>query len=75
MNTNEFIRNSSAHTAEELAPFEDQHVAWSADGKRILAHAPTLPELYQQIDAQGITGYVIGFIPADGVHYFGAEGP
>jgi hypothetical protein len=70
MNTNEFNRNLSAHTAEELAPYQEQHVAWSEDGKQILAHAPTQEELYDEIDRRGLTHYVVGFIPAADVSYF-----
>jgi len=71
MDVQEFTRNLSAHTAEELAPYEEQHVAWSEDGKQILAHAPSLAELYQEIDRKGLTGYVIGFIPSGDISDLG----
>lgn len=71
MDANEFIRNCSEHTAEELAPYEEQHVAWSEDGKTILAHGATLAELYQEIDRKALKQYVIGFIPSADLSYFG----
>ena len=37
----EFNRNVSQHTLEEMEPYFEQYVAWSMDGKQILAHAPT----------------------------------
>jgi hypothetical protein len=63
MDSNEFIKNRSAHTAEELAPYEEQYVAWSEDGKQILAHATDREDLYREIDRLGLKSYVIGFVP------------
>jgi hypothetical protein len=63
MDTSEFNRNRMVHTAEELAPYEEKYVAWSADGKQILAWAETEEELYREIDRQGITRYIVDFIP------------
>jgi hypothetical protein len=60
---NEFNRNVSEHSAEDLAPYAEQHVAWSLDGRRILAHAADEGALYAEIDRRGITEYVVGFIP------------
>jgi hypothetical protein len=71
MDPNEFIRNCNAHTAEELAPYEGQFVAWSEDGKHILAHAQDRDELYREIDRRRLKGYVVGFIPLSDVAYFG----
>ena len=70
MDTNEFNRNLSAHTPEELAPYYEQHVAWSEDGKEILAHAPTVDALYEEIDRRGLTRYVLGFVPHPDISYF-----
>jgi hypothetical protein len=70
MDPREFNRNMMAHPPEELERYEDQHVAWSLDGKEILAHAPTIEELFQEIDRKGITKYVAGFIPRGDVSYF-----
>ena len=63
MNANEFIRNSSDHSPDSLACYQEQHVAWSEDGKQILAHADTLDQLYSTIDRLNIDRYVVGFIP------------
>jgi hypothetical protein len=64
INANEFIRNCNAHSLEELAPFEGQYVAWSIDGRRILAHAEREEDLYAEIDRLGIKDQcVIDFIP------------
>jgi hypothetical protein len=71
MNVQEFIRNTSAHSFEDLEPYLDQHVAWSEDGTRVLAHAPTLSQLYEEIDRQGLSGYVLGFIPSGGISELG----
>jgi hypothetical protein len=64
MNGSEFNRNISAHTAEELAPYEGQFVAWSRDGKQILAHATEEEDLHREIDRLHLTKYVVGFIPS-----------
>jgi hypothetical protein len=70
MDTHEFIINSTSHSVEELAPYEGQHVAWSEDGKEILAHASTLADLYKEIDQRQLKAYVVGFVPEAGVSYF-----
>jgi hypothetical protein len=59
----EFNRNVSQQTPEELAPYVEQHVAWSRDGKRILAHASDLDGLLKEIDRLELKDYVFGFIP------------
>lgn len=71
MDANEFLRNMSSHSLEELAPFEEQHVAWSEDGKRILAHAPTLDGLLRELEGRGVTGYVLGFVPNPDTAFLG----
>jgi len=63
MNSREFILNCNAHTAEEMAPYFEQHVAWSVDGKKILAHAKDLADLYKEVDRLGLSEYVISFVP------------
>jgi hypothetical protein len=60
----EHNRNLSTHTWEELAPYLEQHVAWSLDGKQILAHAQDLTALLQEIARLGLKEYVLGFIPS-----------
>jgi hypothetical protein len=59
----EFNRNVSQHTLEELQPYVEQHVAWSLDGKQILAHASELADLYREIDRLGLKDCVVDFIP------------
>lgn len=73
MDTTEFIRNVNAHSLEELAPYEEQHVAWSMDGKQILAHAATLADLYREIDRRGITEYVVDYIPSPDISTLGGD--
>lgn len=67
----EFNRNLSQHTLEELAPYVEQHVAWSRDGKQILAHAPDLDGLFQEIERLGLKEYVLGFVPDANRTYLG----
>ena len=73
MDANEFINNCNAHSLEELAHYEEQYVAWSEDGKKILAHAPDEAELYKEIARRGISHYVIGFIPDSNVSTLGGD--
>ena len=63
MNANEFLRNCEAHSFEELAPYEGKYVAWSTDGKQILAAACNLGELLKDVDRKGITAFVQSYIP------------
>jgi len=74
VNSNEFIRNVSEHSLEFLAPFVEKHVAWSEDGKQLLAAADTLDDLYEEIDRLGLKQYVIGFVLDPDIRYFGAGG-
>jgi hypothetical protein len=71
MNANEFIHNVSAHTLEELAPYKEQYVAWTEDGKEILAYAPNEAQLYREIDRLGLTRYVVDFIPDADISFLG----
>jgi hypothetical protein len=60
----EYLRNLSAHTAEELRPFEGRAVAWSLDGKRVLAHGATWEEMLAEADRLGLNGqFVAGGVP------------
>jgi hypothetical protein len=70
----EFNRNVSKHTPEELAPYVEQHVAWSRDGKQILAHAPDLDGLLKEIERLDLQDYVFGFIPDANRSYIGGMG-
>lgn len=71
MDRNEFVRNVSAHSLEFLAPYVEKHVAWSEDGKQLLAAADTLEELYREIDKLGLKEYVIDFVLDPDIRYFG----
>jgi hypothetical protein len=68
---NEYIRNVSAHSLEFLAPYVEKHVAWSEDGKQILAAADTSEDLYKEIKRLGLTHYVVGFVLDPDFSYFG----
>jgi hypothetical protein len=71
VDANEYIRNVSAHSLEFLAPYVEKHVAWSEDGKQLLAAADTLEELFQKLDKLGLKEYVIDFVLDPDVRYFG----
>ena len=62
MDGNQFIRNCNAYAPEALARYAGQYVAWSIDGKAILAHAAELQELDQEMQRQGIKDYVSEWI-------------
>jgi hypothetical protein len=64
MNGAEFIRNCNAFDPDELARYENQHVAWSEDGRQILAHADTPEELFRILKEKGLASseYVLAFI-------------
>lgn len=49
-----FDRNSGRFDREKLTPYLGQYVAWSADGTRVLAAAPSPEELDQKLAEQGI---------------------
>jgi hypothetical protein len=70
-NPNEFIENCNAHTLEALEPYEEQYVAWSLDGKQILAHAATEEQLYEEIKRLGLARYVVDFIPNPDIGFLG----
>jgi Family of unknown function (DUF5678) len=49
-----YVKNRSKWTFEELLAYEDQWVAWSRDGTRVVAHHQDLMEVGEQLKAQGI---------------------
>ena len=59
-----FLANRAKFPVEELVKYVGQEVAWSWDGTRILASAPTPDELHRKLLEAGInpqhvvTGYV-----------------
>jgi hypothetical protein len=63
MDANELIRRCNEKSFEELAPFQGQWVAWSEDGRQILASGPDLQSLFQELDRKGLTRYVLDSIP------------
>jgi hypothetical protein len=44
-----FNENANRVPWQELAPYENQHVAWTLDGKKIVAGAPTRDELFEKL--------------------------
>jgi hypothetical protein len=70
----EFNLNVSKHTLEELAPYVEQHVAWSLDGKHILAHSADQADLYKEIDRLELKDYVVDYIPDPNVSFLGGLG-
>src|SRR5262249_32616754 len=57
------IQNVSEQSLDALAECREQHVAWSDDGRKILAHAPSLEELLKEIERLALTDYVLGYVP------------
>lgn len=49
-----YVENRNRVPYEKLQPWEGQQVAWSWDGTAILAGAPTLDELFQELTRLGI---------------------
>lgn len=72
MNANEFIRNQNAIPNEVLLKYRGKFLAWSEDGKTVLAEADTADELYAFMDAHYPldTLFILSYIPAewDGTH-------
>ena len=63
MDANRLIHELNSKTLAELVPYQGQWVAWSEDGKSVLAHAPDEKSLYQEIDRLALDKYVIDYIP------------
>lgn len=61
-----FIENRNKWTYEELRPYLDHWVAWSLDGKSIIAHHDELKEVMDACDLLGLQGedYVLGCLPS-----------
>jgi hypothetical protein len=59
-----FIQNRSQYPPEKLLAFAGRHVAWSIDGREILADAPDLDSLLDELDRRGITLFVSSYVPS-----------
>jgi hypothetical protein len=62
-----FIRNRNGWTAEQLAPYRDQWIAWSLDGLSIVAHHEDPLEVARMTKEMGLIGgeYLMSFLPPD----------
>lgn len=62
---NEFIQNREKVPFEALLPFAGQHVAFSADGTRVMAHGPDHAAVFLQLEKLGISSsnVVFDYIP------------
>lgn len=49
-----YSQNRSRVPPEQMRPYAGQHVAWSPDGTRILAHGADLDEVIAKLKAIGI---------------------
>ena len=63
MDPNQLIQNCNQKSLEELSPYFGQWVAWSEDGREILANALDLEKLFLEIDRKGLKEYVLDQIP------------
>lgn len=49
-----YVENRAKFKPEDLLPYADQWVAWSADGARIVAHHSDLAEVARQVEVLGL---------------------
>ena len=63
---NLFNVNRNKFTYEQLAPYAGQHVAWSTDGTRIVAHHADFEELFAAVLQSGLSSedVVFSYLPA-----------
>lgn len=73
MHSQEFLRNRSAWTHEQIKPYINQHIAVSPDGRRVLAHASTQEDLLVQIQRLGLKDFVLEFVFDPETSYFGGS--
>jgi hypothetical protein len=59
----DLIRTLNEWTPEQLAPYAGKFVAWSEDGKHVLAAAASWEELFAEVNRRGLTGYVPDYVP------------
>lgn len=51
MDMQEYLKNRHRFSLDELEQYAGKHIAWSPDGRRIIASADDLPTLCQAVDA------------------------
>lgn len=63
-----YVENRAKFFPEDLLPYANQWVAWSADGSKIVAHHEDLGEVARAIDAMGLEREDVVFdrIPPEG---------
>jgi hypothetical protein len=63
-----YVKNRSARTAEEMARYGEQWVAWSADGAQLLAHDRDPNKVCDAVVAMGIgpEDFTMEWIPMGG---------
>jgi hypothetical protein len=57
----QFIENQKKITPEMLIPFRGLHVAWNAEGTRIVAWGETYEAVYAHLDTLGLSGSEVAF--------------
>jgi len=67
MLVNEYLKNRSRFPLEELTQYEGRHVAWSLDGRRILASDKDPLKMIAKLQAAGFTSAdcVLSFVDLD----------
>jgi hypothetical protein len=73
MHSEEFLRNRSAWTHEQIKPYINQHIAVSPDGRCVLAHASTQEDLLAETQRLGLTDFVLEFVFDPETSYFGGS--
>ena len=64
LNWDEHVKNRNAVPMEALLTYEEQHVAWSLDGKRILAGDTDPLRLVARLTAEGYRSddYILSYV-------------
>ena len=57
------IRNANAIPVEQMRQYIGQTVAWSPDGKQVLAHNSDGAALLAELDQRGIVDFILEYIP------------
>ncbi len=71
-----YLENRGQGQVEDLTPLQGKLVAWSLDGKQVLAHASTWEALWDEVDRLRLRDleYVVGGVPVlDEVQLGGIE--